>query len=162
MDPRARRPRIVGTHEPIRIFIPCPRDRREHFHHCLDGLIERTGLPIAVVPLIPEMLRDRGLLAPAAGYATARFLAPFLCDFKGWAITLDPLTADGFDVDMTMLRLLANPGKAVYRDDPSTVVFDASKCTALTPEFIADADLASLHDCAWIPPELVVPLVFFS
>jgi hypothetical protein len=90
----------------IRLF--CGYDTREAigFHVFVASVLEHASVPVAITPL-----DSRGMPEGSNSFTTSRFLVPYLCGFKGWAIFADAC-------DMLMLGDIAqllehcNPRKA--------------------------------------------------
>lgn len=60
-------------------------------HHVLEqSIIDRSSLPVAIIPLHTPMLRDfDGQQDGTNAFIYSRFLVPELMDFQGWAIYCD-------------------------------------------------------------------------
>lgn len=79
----------------LKIFVGY--DNREHdaFMVCAESIRQHTSVPVAIVPLRQQTLRQKSMYwrpedEPASTeFAFTRFLVPFLCDFKGFSIFLD-------------------------------------------------------------------------
>ena len=90
----------------IRVF--CGYDSREAFgfHVFTESLIRHASEPVSIIPLTGEQ-RDA-----TNRFGHARFLVPYLCDFKGTAIFLD--ASDMLmRADIAELAKLADPQYAV-------------------------------------------------
>lgn len=90
----------------IRLF--CGYDPREAigFHVFVASVLEHASEPVAITPL-----DSRGMPEGSNSFTTSRFLVPYLCGFKGWAVF-----ADACDMlmlgDVTDLLEHCNPRKA--------------------------------------------------
>jgi len=136
---------------------------------------KRCSVPVSITFLdkeqIPQFQRPHDPLASTA-FTYARFLVPWLCNYEGKAVFMD--------CDMMALAdlapLLAYPeeGHAItvvqhdYQPENETkflgakqtryprklwsalMVFDNTKCKALTPEYVATATGAELHQLRWL------------
>lgn len=98
--------------EPLKLFIG--HDDREAVgtHVFLQSLIRTTKYPVSLTIISPEMAQE---LAPTDGtnaFSKARFLVPYLCNFRGLAIWLD-----GADMllrsSLVELLTLSEPGYGV-------------------------------------------------
>lgn len=120
------------------------------------SIYTRSSKPVAITPLVLSQLPlKRQGLTP---FTYSRFLVPWLCDYKGWALFLD--------IDMVVLDDIAKLFE--FCDDKYAVVvaknkkrfewasamlFNCEKCKMLTPEYIETAD--RLHVIEWVPEEQI-------
>jgi hypothetical protein len=78
---------------PLRIFIGYDSLEPIAYHVCAHSILTRASQPIAIYPLSLRHLRrvywrERGALE-ATEFSMSRFLVPYLCDYKGFAIFMD-------------------------------------------------------------------------
>jgi len=75
----------------IRIFIGFDLGEKVAFHACSESIIARASVPVSITPLallnLDEYIERHG--DGSNDFTYARFLVPYLCEFKGWAIFLD-------------------------------------------------------------------------
>jgi len=118
------------------------------------SIIEHSTKPVQITPLVIETLPiERRGLTP---FTFSRFLVPWLCDYKGWALFLDAdmLVLD----DISKLFALADPKYAVMVaknekrfEWASAMLFNSERCRQLTPEFV-EMDKAP-HNMRWLAEE---------
>ena len=116
------------------------------------SIMARTGSPIAITPLLDYQLpvKRRGLTS----FTWTRFLVPWLCDYKGWAVFMD---SDMMALaDIQKLFDLRDESKAVMVcqnrlkfEWGSMMLFNCGHPDnkVLTPEYIETAE--GLHGCQW-------------
>lgn len=82
------------------------------FHVLEQSIINRTSVPVAIIPLASQMLRDfDGQRDGTNSFIYSRFLVPELMDYQGWALYMDSdmLLRD----DLAKLWNLRDDSKAV-------------------------------------------------
>jgi len=130
--------------------------------------------PIALSQLGGLMWRERNPLQ-STDFSFSRFLTPYLCDFNGWSIFMDcdMLVLD----DIAKLWAMRDDRYAVMcvkhdhvpKEDvkflgavqtkyekknwSSVMLFNNSKCKALTPEYVNEASGLDLHRFKWLENE---------
>ena len=77
----------------IRIFLGHDRQQPVLFHVLSHSLILRSSRPVSITPISLDHLtdvltRDRHPLQ-STEFSFSRFLAPYLCDYQGWALFMD-------------------------------------------------------------------------
>lgn len=114
------------------------------------SIIANTNSPVTISPLkIEAMPIKRQGLTP---FTFSRFLVPWLCGYRGWALFLDADMLVKGDVnelfqmadDRYDVMVVKNVKKFEWA---SVMLFNNAKCKMLTPEFIETAP--KLHDCSW-------------
>ena len=150
---------------PLKVFIGYDHRQPVSLSVLNQSVYTRSSKPVAVTPLVYQQLpisRKDGLTP----FTWTRFLVPYLCDFKGWALflDLDILLMD----DISKLFDLANPDFAVMVSKnikkfewASVMLFNCAHPSnaILTPEFVNEAK--GLHGINWckeneigdLPPE---------
>ena len=137
------------------------------WHVLADSIIENASSPVRIIPVKHYLSR------PTEGsteFSLSRFLTPWLCDYKGLALFLDCDMLVRFDInelfdlkDDTAVQVVQhdyipkdtvkfykNTQKAYPRKNWSSVMlFDCSKCTNLTPEYVEAASAMELHQFKW-------------
>lgn len=137
--------------EILRIFIGFDPRQAISLNVLQSSIYNKCSKPVAITPLVlPTLPIQREGLTP---FTYSRFLVPYLCDYKGWALFLDAdmiLTAD-----IAQLFALADDkyGAMVVKNElkfewASAILFNCAKCTMLTPEFIESAP--KLHDMSFL------------
>lgn len=163
----------------IRCFTGWDHREAAGWHAFAQSVIERTSLPVALIPLTMNMQRDG-----TNAFTYSRFLIPSLCNYEGFALFLDAS-------DMMVLGDLAElweerdgwhavkvvkhdyqpkherkyvgtdmeaPNAAYPRKNWSSLVL--WNCghyvhKGLTPEFVASKDGSYLHRFGWIPDDRI-------
>jgi hypothetical protein len=122
------------------------------YNICQYSVVKNASKPVSITPLILGQLpiKRRGLTE----FTYSRYLVPYLCDFKGKALFMDPdMIVTG---DICELIDMADPiHGAVHMmkhqprfEWPSVMLFNNQKCRKLTPEHIDD-EANQLYDLAW-------------
>src|SRR5438093_1307262 len=81
--------RMSGTqsNHPLRIFIGYDHRQAIAYNVLQFSLHRRSSKPLSITPLVlPTLPMTRQGLTP---FTFSRFLVPWLCDFRGWALFLD-------------------------------------------------------------------------
>lgn len=136
----------------MRVFIGYDARQPLAYNVLQHSIAVRSSKPVAITPLVLDQLpiTRRGLTE----FTFARFIVPWLCEFKGTALFLDAdMVVDG---DIAELFELASPAAGavqVVKDQPkfewpSAMLFNCALCRVLTPDFIEDQRNALL-DLAW-------------
>lgn len=160
----------------IRVFIGFDPRETVAFSVLAHSIHARASQPVSVAPLVLSELkgiltRERNPLQ-STDFAFSRFLTPYLCDYKGWAVFMD--------CDMLMLDDIANLWKlrnerfavqvVKHNHQPreqvkflgqkqtryekknwsSVMLFNNARCTALTPEYVNTASGLELHQFKWL------------
>lgn len=82
------------------------------YHVLEQSIIDRTSVPVAIIPLASRMLRDfDGQRDGTNSFIYSRFLVPELCDYQGWAVYMDSDML--LRTDLTELWALRDESKAV-------------------------------------------------
>ena len=167
---------------PSRLQIVIGYDESEAvaFHVLSHSIMTRTSAPVSITPLVrpslPELTRPRGPF-DSTDFSISRFLTPSLCDYRGWALYLDCDMVCLADVSKLLWEVARQPGKAIYvvkhdyspstttkmlgqvqtvyprKNWSSVILFNCSKCCALTPEYVNNAPGLDLHRFAWLKDE---------
>jgi lipopolysaccharide biosynthesis glycosyltransferase len=169
--------------QPLKVFIGFDRREAIAWQVLAHSILRRATQPVAIYPLNRDHLtrcywRERGP-TEATEFSLTRFLVPYLANYEGWALFLDCDMLCQADIGDLMLYPLAQPGKAVYvcqhdyipkdlikfdgheqtkyprKNWSSAVLFDAAKCTALTPEYVNTATGLELHRFHWLKDEQI-------
>ncbi|MGY9000133.1 MAG: hypothetical protein ACKVIK_09450 [Rhodospirillales bacterium] len=160
----------------IRIFIGYDPREAIAYNVLCHSIQERVSEPVAITPINLEhlrqlMWRERHDLQ-STDFSFSRFLTPYLCDFKGWALFMD--------CDMLILDNIANlwdlrddkyalqcvkhnhvpTENTKFLDQPQTqyekknwssvMLFNAARCMALTPDYVNNASGLELHRFHWL------------
>ena len=173
------------TPYPFRVFIGYDPNEAVAYHVLEHSLRKHSTIPLAITPL------SRNNLAPAftrersdnesTEFSFSRFLVPYLCGYKGWALFMDcDMLARA---DIAEIAALCNPVsawyKAVYvvkhdyesrvtekflgaknemypkKNWSSLMLFNNVRCRKLTPEVVNEAPGSFLHRFMWTPDDQV-------
>lgn len=77
----------------IRIFIGYDEKEAVAYHVAAHSIMRRASVPVSITPLYRPLLgafytRKRGEY-DSTDFSNSRFLVPFLCGYRGWAIFMD-------------------------------------------------------------------------
>ena len=160
----------------IRVFIGYDPREAAAFGVLAHSIHARSSEPVAIAPLMLSELRgvyrrERDPLQ-STDFSFSRFLTPWLCDYRGWAIFMD--------CDMLVLEDIAKlwrlrderyavqcvkhvhvPKEEVKflgavqtkyqkKNWSSVMLMNCAKCTALTPDYVNRASGLELHQFKWL------------
>lgn len=142
----------------LRIFIGYDERQPVAYNVLQHSIVARAGRPVAITPLVLSTLplTRRGLTP----FTFSRFLVPWLCDWRGWALFLDlDMLALG---DIGELFDHAEDGKAVMvcqEQQPfewaSAMLFNCAHPAnrVLTPDYVEDPQRCrEPHRIDWLDP----------
>ena len=77
----------------IKVFIGYDENETVAFHVLAHSIMRHASKPVEIVPVVKNHMsafytRERSNLE-STDFSFTRFLAPYLCDYKGWAIFTD-------------------------------------------------------------------------
>ena len=81
--------------QPFRVFVGWDSREDIAYQVCKFSLMRRAGVPVSVIPIRQQELRDNGLYTrdadPLASteFTYTRFFVPYLADYRGWALFCD-------------------------------------------------------------------------
>ena len=164
--------------EPIRIFSGYDPRIPAGFHVFNHSVNRLSSSPVQIAPLIQHQLRCAGAYTrsedekASTPFSLTRFLVPYLCEYRGWA-----LFADGSDMlvtddiyDLWQMRddayavmcvkhdYTPSSGKKFFGHDQYTyprknwsslMLFNCSKCKGLTREAVNTFQPSWLHQMKW-------------
>jgi hypothetical protein len=166
----------------IKIFIGYDVVESVAFHTLVSSIIARSTMPVEIIPVKRTMLysiHNRQIEQKQSNeFSFTRFLVPYLCDYKGYAIFMDcdMLVLD----DIAKLWELKDETKAVQvvkheytpkdrikylgavqypyekKNWTSVMIFNCEKCKALTPEYVNSASGLELHQFKWLESENLI------
>ena len=149
------------SNQPLRIFIGYDHRQAIAYNVLQFSLYRRLSKPLAISPLVLSTLpMTRQGLTP---FTFSRFLVPWLCDFRGWALFLDidflalGDVAELFSLadDRYAAMVSKNPKKFEWA---SMILFNCGHPAnrILTPDFVDDAGrCVNPHAMSWLADELV-------
>lgn len=178
--------------DPIRLFVGY--DRREPVVNWVfkDSVLDKTSIPVAFQDVSLRVLEGMGAWwrkrdpLQSTDFSLARFMVPWMCGFKGWAVFADgdmlcrgdlaklwELRDDRYAVRVVRheeyqpeeaVKFLGQAQTRYQRKNWSSVMlFNCEACTVLTPEYANSAPPCDLHQFAWVRDSAVIgalPLSF--
>ena len=164
---------------PIPVFIGYDPHERAAVNVLADSLVQHSSRPLAITPIVARQL-DGVLSRPrnpnqSTEFSFSRFLVPWLMDYQGWAIFMDcDMLARGDITELWHQRderyavmvvkhdhvpresvkfLGARQTRYTRKNWSSLMLFNCSRCTALSPDYINSASGLQLHRLEWLPDE---------
>tara|TARA_R110000796_G_scaffold65782_2_gene151814 strand:+ start:24274 stop:24990 length:717 start_codon:yes stop_codon:yes gene_type:complete len=135
---------------PLRVFIGYDHRQPISLNVLQQSIYSRSSKPVSITPLVLSQLPlKRQGLTP---FTFSRFLTPYLCGFKGWALflDLDMLVVDDiaklFDCADDKYTVMVAKNKKRF-EWASVMLFNCGKCQKLVPRYIEEAD--GLHTIGW-------------
>lgn len=163
---------------PLRIFIGYDSRETITYHVCSQSILEHSSIPVSITPLRLSNLkpifnrpRDPKQLTD---FSFTRFLVPYLCNFQGWGLFIDGDMLIREDIaNLWKLKNSSHSVMVVQHPEikgthtflgnsiqsfpkfnwSSVMLFNNSKCTQLTPEYLNVVDFHDLHQFKWIKNE---------
>lgn len=126
----------------LRIFIGVDERQPVAYHVLCSSIQRRSSVPIAFTPILLNQIpiKRRGLTS----FTFARYIVPYLCEYKGRALFLDSDILVNCDVS-ELFNMDFNDSVAIVPFDgdlaferPSVMLFNCEKCKNLTLEYIND------------------------
>jgi hypothetical protein len=167
---------MMKTESPIRVFIGYDAREAVAFNVLADSIHAHASRPVTITPIRLSQLngvftRPRDPLQ-STDFSFSRFLTPYLSGYSGWSIFMDcdilarrdinelwQLRDDRYAVlcvkhdykPLQQTKFLGEPQTRYEKKNWSSVMlFNNSKCTALTPEFVNSASGLELHQFKWL------------
>jgi hypothetical protein len=166
---------------PLNVFIGYDSREPIAFSVLAHSITARAKRPVSITPLNRQALggwysRERGP-TESTEFSLTRFLAPALCDYRGIAVFMDCDMLCRVDLNQVLYEFSHQPDAAVlvcqHQYTPSTedkflgqrqtaypcknwssfMVFNNSRCGALTPAYINQAKGLELHRFGWLDDE---------
>ena len=164
---------------PIPIFIGYDPHERAAVNVLADSLVQHSSRPLAITPIVARQLTDvfnrERNPRQSTEFSFSRFLVPWLQQYQGWAIFMDCDMLCRSDIaELWELRderhaLMCVQHEHVPRESvkflgaeqttyarknwSSLMLFNCSRCTALTPDYVNSASGLQLHRFEWLSPE---------
>jgi hypothetical protein len=163
---------------PVTIFIGCDPRERVAANVLIDSLLQHSRRPLAIIPLQTPQLEAQGLYwrerepRQSTAFSFTRFLVPYLMDYQGWAIFMDcdmlaradigqlwDLRDDRFSVQCVKhnhtphetVKFLGEAQSAYPKKNwSSLMLFNCSRCSMLTPDYVNTASGLELHRFTWL------------
>lgn len=135
----------------LRIFIGYDVRQPVAYNVLQHSIISRESSPVSITPLMINQLpiTRTGLTQ----FTYSRFLVPYLCDFKGWALFLDADMLVNTDIselfdfcdERYAVMLVQNKLRFEWS---SLMLFNCERCKVLTPDFVQQSD--ALYEWFWL------------
>lgn len=161
---------------PLRIFIGYDRRVPILFHVLSHTLLSRSSLPLAITPLVLPHFDDcmqRPLNEmQSTEFSFSRFLTPHLSGHAGWSLFIDndmivlddvaelwKLRDERYAVQVvkhdhrpTESTKFLGQAQTTYQKKnwSSVILFNNSRCRALTPDYVSRASGLDLHQFKWL------------
>lgn len=120
------------------------------------SIFTHSSKPVSITPLVLNQLPiKRQGLTP---FTYSRFLVPYLCGYKGWALFLDiDMLVRGditelFDYRQDKYAVMVCKNHERF-EWASLMLFNCERCQILTPQYIDDEKNNGLHVIQWVNPE---------
>ncbi|MCR9257293.1 MAG: glycosyltransferase [Alphaproteobacteria bacterium] len=174
----------------LRVFIGWDSREEEAYDVCVSSLRRHASVPLDIVPLKQQDLREQGLYTrpedklSSTEFSFTRFLTPYMANFEGWALFVDCDFL--YTADVAELFALADETKAlmcvqhdytpkettkmdgqvqtVYprKNWSSMVLYNAGhpKNRILTPDVVNSESGMFLHRFMWLEDDLIGDLPY--
>lgn len=163
----------------IKIFVGYDAREAVAFSVLAHSIHQRSSEPVTVTPVRLSQLegvyrRQRDPLQ-STDFSFSRFLTPWLCDYRGWAVFTDcdmlvlddiaelwRLRDDRYAVQVVKHNhvpkedtkfLGATQTRYGKKNWSSVMLMNCERCTALTPEYVNTASGLELHQFKWLATE---------
>ena len=147
------------------------------YHVLAHSILRRSSIPVSIAPVMKSQLR--GLYTRERGptesteFSLSRFLVPALSEFRGWSVFMDCDMLCRTDIAQLTAEIDAQSGKSVlvckhdYKPNPrnkflnqvqtiyprknwsSVMIFNNSRCKALSAAYVNSAAGLDLHRFTW-------------
>jgi hypothetical protein len=171
---------VNNTGSPIRLFIGYDPCETVSFQVASHSVMQRSSLPVSITGLLLSQLpiwREREE-HQSTDFTFSRFLVPWLCNYRGWAIYMDCDML--FMADISDLFALKDERYAVQvvkhdhvpreetkflgkkqmayakKNWSSLMLFNTDLCPTLTPEYVNYAKGLDLHQFRWLGGEHLI------
>jgi lipopolysaccharide biosynthesis glycosyltransferase len=166
----------------IRVFIGFDPRETVAYNVLAYSIIARASTPVTVAPLMLSQLRAvfkrEWNPLQSTEFSFSRFLTPYLCDYRGWAMFCDcdmlmlddvaklwALRDDRYAVQVVKhdpkpketVKFLDQPqSKYEKKNWSSVMLFNNARCTALTPDYVNTATGLELHQFKWLGDDALI------
>ncbi|MDH5691577.1 MAG: glycosyltransferase [Gammaproteobacteria bacterium] len=166
----------------IRVFIGYDQRETAAFHVLTSSILTRSSKPVAFHAIALHQLKDifnreRNPLQ-STDFSFSRFLTPYLSGYEGWSVFMDcdMLVLDDISKLFAMRdekyavmvvkhkhepqeseKFLGQPqSKYEKKNWSSVMLFNNSKCKALSPEYVNTASGLELHQFKWLQDDSLI------
>jgi lipopolysaccharide biosynthesis glycosyltransferase len=159
----------------LNIFIGCDDVEMIAYHVLADSIMRHASVPVSITPIrlsnMKNVYKRERDPKQSNEFSFSRFMVPWLCSYKGWALFLDcdmlvrcdikelfDLLNPEDSVQCVMhdyiscvaRKYLGNVQYAYPRKNWSSVMlFNCAKCKTLTPDYVNEASQEALHRMYW-------------
>ena len=169
----------------IRVFIGFDERETVAFNVLAHSIHAHASQPVAVAPI--HLSQIRGFFSrerhplQSSDFSFSRFLTPYLSDYSGWSIFMDcdmlmradiaelwrlrderysVMVVKHHHVPRETVKFLGEPqSKYEKKNWSSVMLFNNSRCTRLTPDYVNMASGLELHQFKWLGnDDLIGPL----
>ncbi len=168
--------------DPVKVFIGYDPKETVAFTVLSHSIHRHSSVPVSITPIMLSQLdgvfkRERNPLQ-STEFSFSRFLAPWLCNYEGWAVFMDcdMIVRD----DIAKLWALRDDRYAVLcvqhdyepaetekflgqvqtkyakKNWSSVMLFNNAKCRALTPGYVNTATGLELHQFKWLESDSLI------
>lgn len=162
----------------VRVFIGYDPVETVAWHVLAHSIIARSSLPVAITPVnlrnIEHLFGREWDPKQSNEFSFSRFLVPYLCGYKGWAIFMDcdmlcvsdiaklwALRDPDYTLSVVKNDHAVAPGQGVkYLGRPQTgyarknwsslMLLNNAACGKLTPDYVSTAHGLDLHQFKWV------------
>lgn len=170
----------------LKVFIGYDSREPEAYHVAEHSLQTRASRPVSVtrlaLPQLKSIYKRERKPNEATEFSLTRFLVPYLSGYEGHSVFMDCDMLVQADIYDLLLYPLTNPKAGVHvcphdytpkfltkmdgkeqtnypcKNWSSFMLFDNSKCKALTPDYVNTAPPADLHRLKWTDKIGFLPL----
>lgn len=168
--------------EPIRVFIGYDFVESVAYHTLCHSIIKHSSNPVSITPIKLEhfagVYRRERDPKQSNDFSFIRFLVPWLCDYKGYAIFMDCDMLCRSDISelyrhanfkyavqvvkhnytpKDKLKYLGNTQYQYEKKNWSSVMlFNNDKCRALTPKYVNESTGLELHQFKWLEDDNLI------
>lgn len=166
----------------IRLFVGYDSRETVAFHVLSHSILTRASKPVEIAPLMLSQLKKvfwrEAHPLQSTDFSFSRFLVPYLCDYKGWAVfcDCDMLMIDDVaklwaerdeqfavqvvkhDHKPTETKKFLDQSQSQYakKNWSSVILFNNEKCKALTVDYVNTATGLELHQFKWLNDDSLI------
>ena len=166
----------------INIFIGYDEGEKIAYSVLSESIRQHSSEPVSITPL--DLSTTRNIFTrkkqpnQSTEFAFSRFLVPYLCNYSGHAIFMDCDMLARADISLlwrqrttkyavqcvqhdytpnSTIKFLNQPQTTYPKKNwSSMMIFNNSKCTALTPDYVNSATGLELHQFKWLEREELI------
>lgn len=158
--------------QPVRIFVGYDSKETVAYHVFCHSVLARASVPVQFTPVrLAQLPMERPIASQSTEFTYSRFLTPWVCDYKGWAIFVDcdflclgdiadlwSMRDDRYDVMVCKhdyqpsaeTKFLGKPQVAYPRKNwSSLMLFNNDRCRVLRPSTVNRESGMYLHQFKW-------------